>query len=42
MTTRPHVSQADRDLLADVGMADHDDTAGTGDHAQHDGVAVAS
>ncbi|MDT5150580.1 MAG: hypothetical protein QOI01_2313 [Mycobacterium sp.] len=42
MITRPHTSQADRDLLADVGLVEDDDRAGTGEHAQHDDELVAS
>lgn len=39
---RPHVEQADRDRLADVGLADLGDRAGTGAQAQHDDEPVAS
>ncbi|MGQ9408945.1 hypothetical protein [Mycolicibacterium gilvum] len=34
MTAAP-LSQADRDRLADVGLADGDDRIGTGEHAVH-------
>jgi hypothetical protein len=39
---RPHVDQADRDLLADVGLAENDDRAGSGDQAQHHDEVTAS
>jgi hypothetical protein len=40
--TRPNTSQADRGLLADVGLVEDDDCAGSGDQAQHRDELVAS
>jgi hypothetical protein len=42
MITRLNTTQADRDLLADVGLAEDDDRAGSGKHAQHHDELVAS
>ncbi len=38
MSAHPNTEQADRDRLADIGLADRDDRAGTDDaghHAEH-------
>lgn len=41
MTAHPNTSQADRDLPADIGLADFHDRAGTGEQAEHDEEPVA-
>lgn len=40
--SHPNVPQADRDQLADLGLLDLDDRAGTGQDADHDDELVAT
>jgi hypothetical protein len=40
--TRPNPSQADRDVVEDVGLADVDDRVGLGPHAVHAEEAMPS
>ena len=42
MITHPNTSQADRDLVEDVGLANIDDRIGAGPHAQHADELVTS
>jgi hypothetical protein len=39
---KPSITQADRDFLADVGLSENDDRAGSGDQAQHHDEVTAS
>jgi hypothetical protein len=41
VSTRPNITRADRDLLADVGLTELDDRTGTGGDALHDDEPVA-
>lgn len=34
-TTHPHVSQAARDVIEDLGLTHRDERTGSGEHAQH-------